>query len=87
MIENMDNETQKSVVTRISVNHGDEANIETNIVSDDPGVYYSRLNFLRDLFEKQTPRNILLADAVDLLSGTWNESSGIDQVAGTADLG
>ena len=68
MIKNMDNETRKSVVTHISANHGHEPGIEADVVSHDPGVYQSRLDFLRDFFEGRALRNVLIADAVNLLS-------------------
>ena len=67
--------------------HGDAACIEADVVSDDPGVYQSRLDFLRDFFERRALRNILIADAVNAVRVPWNRSSRIDQVAGAADLG
>jgi hypothetical protein len=72
VIRNMDNETLKSVVTRISANHGNESGIESDVVSDDPRVYQSRLYFLRDFIEGWTLCDILIADAVNPLCVRWN---------------
>ena len=67
--------------------HGDEARIEADVVSDDPGVYQSRLDFPRDFFEGRALRNVVIADAVYSLRVRRNRSSRIDQMAGTAHLG
>ncbi len=64
--------------------HGDAACIEADVVTDDPGVYQSRLNFLRDLFERRALRNVLITDAVYPLCVGWAGSSRIDQVAEVA---